>query len=92
MRGGTGTRRRSSTGGGAEGGEGIFGGGGGDAAGFISETHWLTRPAVSPIFSAVIFNPLNSALARDPSSPTSAPMEGICRDGGAGTLGRSSTS
>lgn len=94
MRGGTGTRRRSSTGGGTGGGVGIFGGvwaGGG--AGFGSEAHWLTRLAVSPIFSAAIFNPpLNWALARVSSSSASTPMAGMGTDAGIGTEARSSAS
>ena len=94
MRGGTGTRRRSSTGGGTGGGTGAFGGGGAaGGAGAVCAAHWLARLVVSPIFSAAIFNPpLNSAPARETSSPAIAPMAGICRDDGAGTEGRSRAS
>ena len=95
MRGGTGMRRRDSTGGGTGGGAGAFGAGagaGGWVAVFISETHWLTRLVVSPIFSSAIFNPFNWALARETRSPAAAPIAPrarICCDGGAGTVGRS---
>lgn len=92
MRGGTGMCRRSSTGGGAGGG-GAFGGeGGGEEAAFSSEIHWLARLVVSPIFASTVFNPLNSALARETSPAAASPMEGMCRGGGAGEAGRSRTS
>ena len=93
MRGGRGMCRRRSSGGGAGEGAGIFAGGWGEAGGVMAgAAHWLARWVVSPIFASSIFNPLNSALARETSPPTAAPMEGICREAGTGTVGRSRVS